>query len=314
MTVVSAMKFNKKNGAIVADEQMAYGTQKSPICVKIHHFGKGDVQVLLGRAGAADFMYDVVMNVEIQVKSSDVRIPDSRHMAHLVSSILRDTKLGYVDGYCKSEFGISRAEMQAGLRTFSDGRQLPISPEERQKYDNAMKSGPISDLTNGIFLALCYDTDGLSLYQCPSMIAQPIPVAEPYRPIGSGMLMADKVLADYIRGLPRSKWEDIDPVDGLTALLDATETASESNVFVSGTPVIRLFNDGKMVKAKEAASRLAGEIVKGTKYHYLDEEFRKSAIGELLLNDGDTEKLEAAMWEKATDKDKLSRLLRGYKL
>ncbi len=144
-----------------------------------------------------------------------------------------------------------------------------------------------------------------------------MPISRPYSSIGSGEDIADEELYSFFERVPREERENINPVKGLCALLNATERASAINIGVGGTPSIRILGKkGKKVEVispPENASRLAIEIVKGTRRNYLSEEFEEEAIKQLLFRGKDFQTIEKEMWAAAKNKDKLSLMLRGYK-
>ena len=58
------MKFNEKEGALVADEQGSSQSRKYDFIEKTHELEFGDNKVLYGGAGSADFIYSVVKIIE----------------------------------------------------------------------------------------------------------------------------------------------------------------------------------------------------------------------------------------------------------
>ena len=131
--------------------------------------------------------------------------------------------------------------------------------------------------------------------------------------MGSGQETANEILTEFYKDLDWDKRAKIDPLEGLSMLLYATDQASQHHIGVGGTPQLRAILGGKVVEPSERNSRLAAEIVRGEKKGYLPPEFSREALDTLVCKSGDFEAVEQEMWNQVKDKRAFGLFLRGYK-
>ncbi len=316
MTVISGMIFNEREGALVADEQASTHERKYDISTKIHELldEKGAI-ALMGGSGASDVLYDVVCRTSDYLQRNKEKIFGGRSIAAAAGEIMSQVKRQYIDGYLKNLFGISEAEFHTGLRSLPDGTKVPIHDSLMRRYHQIIEGhdSGFNPLINNAFIVLTYDGK-IQLFRVSMGLENPIPTERPYDAIGTGADKADDSLSDFFEDTSRDERKNTNKITGLSTLLYATERASVRNVGVGGTPYIKIIDGGKVITPNEANSRLAAEIVRGTKRGHLPQEFEREALEALLYNNGNFETFEKAIWEKATNKEKLSLLLRRYKV
>src|SRR3989338_921187 len=117
--------------------------------------------------------------------------------------------------------------------------------------------------------------------------------------------------------MPRDKRTNISPVEGLAALLHATERASVRNQGVGGTPMVALLQERNVITPPEDSCKHAVELVKGARSGYLRPEFRNEALIALMYQNRDFAIIEPEMWKEAETLGKsreLGLMLRGYKV
>ncbi|MBI1969076.1 hypothetical protein HYS48_00140 [Candidatus Woesearchaeota archaeon] len=317
MTVISVMKFNEKEGAMIADEQATYGGRKAEGAAKIDELSNGGkVAGVMGGSGSADVLRDVSMQTVKAIRENASNTQDGKSLANVLGLVMAQVKRQYIDGYLLAEFGLREADFQSGHRTMPDGARVSLDQSIMQRYQRILDGHDQAAnqfLDNGILL-LTYDSGGVQLYAASMALANAWPISGQYRCIGSGTDMADGELGAFLETLPREKREHIDIIDGITALLSATERASARNIGVGGIPIIRIVREGKLIKPGEDQSKLAAEIVKATKKGYVSKEFQREALEGLIYTAGDVAAFEESMWREAGDnRTKLDRMLRGYR-
>ena len=93
----------------------------------------------------------------------------------------------------------------------------------------------------------------------------------------------------------------------------ATEEACSVNVGVGGTPQIKILRQGEIITPNVYNSKLASEIVLGTRAGYLPGEFQRDALTALLYEGADYRTIDEKMWQHAGEhQDQLRQMLRGY--
>lgn len=322
MTVISAMKFNKKEGAIVADEQSSNtGTlRKQDLATKVHVLESKEQGVLgiMGGSGASDVLYDTYLTVQECLAVNQGKIKSKNELTTVIGKMMSNVKRKYINGYLQNLFGLSETEFLMGYKINPDETKTPIHESWMQRYSRIISGSSEEQLTgflNNVFLILASDAQGVELYYASMALANAYPISRPYEAIGSGSDMADSELYSFFESLPREERDHIPPVKGIAALLTATDKASTRNIGVGGTPFIYIVKDGKILPSPhENNTRLAVEIVRGTRKGYLSPDFELSALNTLVYEGGDFKSVEKEMWKESKNPDQLSLLLRSYKV
>lgn len=337
MTIVSGMLFNAKAGALVTDERGSYGGRQSDLMQKIYHVGDGSASAIIGTAGSASFAADVIKELHDYFKTEQARhghhqsppptdgtidaqhepsLHSGRDIANVTSRAMNKVKRQYINGYLQSQYGLSEIDFIHGRVVTGHGEPLPIDSSIRQRYDRLVdgNDSTISEIFRNHFILLTSDKEGVELWQAWTGAANPFPTPLPYLCTGSGGDAGDAVLRDYLISMPRAERENIDPVEGIAALLRATYLAGETNVGVGGTPHIAIVQaQQKPIIPSERNSRLAMEVVRGTTAGLLSSEFQQGALKSLILNGGEFNDVHRQMQEAAgTNWGALDILLRGY--
>lgn len=329
MTVISAMKFNSTSGAMVADEQSSNlgRWRKYDFAEKIQVLDtQNKVIGIIGGAGAADILYDVTQRVLSELPQYKEEMKSTLHLAEIVNGGMLQVKRKYVDGHLLSLFGLSERDFQTGYVPVRKKDELAgrITEQVMDRYIRAISGNDdsFSALVNNSFLLLACDEERIQLYEINMGLANRIPVAQPYRTIGSGADMADEELSAFFDRIPRDQRENINPVEGISALIYATDRASVRNVGVGGIPFIYILKksvsgspaSSKLIVPTENNSKLAVEVVRAARRDYISKGFEMEALEALMYKGEDFKPIEKEMWAKATNPQELSLLLRGYKV
>jgi len=314
MTVISAMKFNDFEGAMVADEQSSGGGRKYDLAEKIHEFSCPTSKLIVGGSGTADLLYDSILQFTQTFPEKQDKVQNADNFVQFLAHIFTQVTHSHVDGILRSRSGHSWLEFQQGYIITENGKE-PMGERLQAEYEKLKNElwSPESFL-NSSFLALASDVSGIEIYSVSLGSTKPMPVARPYAVIGSGSDMADRELMGFFQPMTREERKNITPVEGIKALLQATYQASTGNIGVGGSPNIYLLNaEGKISNPSENSSILANEIVKGNHKGFLSNEYTSAALDNLLFKGQDFKIAEKSMWDAVKDKTAFGLMLRNYK-
>ncbi len=306
MTVISAMRFNPQEGAIVADEQSSYGGRKLSFAKKLHLVSNGNFAIF-GGTGFADYLFDVSEKVRIYLEKK--QLGTTEEIANLVAKIMDMRKQAIVSGEIESKFGVNSAEYFSGQKMFEGGQSVPIRPElmaeihgYRMQFENEIAK-------NG-FLILGKDNEGVQIYKSGASNTVPTLVARPYDAIGSGNDSSDERLVEYLEKVKRDELENVDPIWGLEALIYGTHRASLRNQGVGGTPVIYIIGNEGPFLVSEERSELADKVVRGYRRDFLDKNVVEGLIRDSIYNsEREVDDIEDEMYEAPSDKREFRKYL-----
>ncbi len=308
MTAINAMKFNESSGGMVADSQSSNELRKYDISDKVGSCASSDGNlILMGGSGVSSILYEAKKVVFDKFNEKEFNTPQFVcELSDLLTAVSRDI----IEKEMKERFGISSREYIAGK--LNDGTPIGshlLSPIG-EVYTGSDRN--IRQMLNNAFLVLGADRNGTSLYYIP-MGNRPMLLPIPYGTAGSGSDESDKVLCSFTRDLPREKKQDIPFVEGMFALITATNRSSEINQGVGGILTIAYFDDGKIVTLGENESLLATEIVKCTDHNLLSRRDALKSLEALLSQEKDCLKIEEKLLFKHPKHHEIMRFLRGYK-
>jgi hypothetical protein len=309
MTVVSAMKFNAEEGAIIADEQSSNGRTYN-FATKVRTCEGEGVSAIYGGSGAADVLYDIDLRLRDVVEKNRAHLTSTRQIASALAQVMGNVKRDLVNAKLQGLLGLTEGEVQTGTRVV-EGKTLPLVPWTTDQYLKIVNSDSNPLINNGM-VVLAKDKR-IEIYSLIMESTSPLPIARPYHTIGSGSDTADNELHDFVARIPREQRENINPLHGLAALLYSTDRAAMRNLGVGGTPLLKIVKGDTTITPGESDTRLAMEIVRAQENRLLTPEFRDDALHSLLYGTGQFEAVDHAMWQNTSDSTQLSKLLRGYK-
>ncbi len=273
MTVINVMKFNSAEGGMVADTQSSTSLRRYDIAEKVHILeNKNGVCLLLAGSGVSDFLYEAATRVKAlkfgpefdpkKTTGANYNCNSVREGADALTEIIIQMKRKSIDTYLQSTFGVDSTAAITG-QTIVDGKQVPIGQHLLSSILTAYtaQTQAAQELFSNGFLLAGRDSKSTSLYSVQTQSA-PILIARPYSSIGSGSDESDKVLLKFIKNLPREKRTNIPFVEGMEALIRATNASIDLNNGVGGVPTIAYFNEKGNTVLGEDSSRLASEIVR----------------------------------------------------
>ncbi len=309
MTVINAMQFDSKSGGMVADSQGSSQLRKYDISEKICYLnGSNGTKILLGGAGGSSTLYETRQRIAAKFPNEG-----SFRMSEVISSladIFNELGRDIIDKEMHGRFGFGAHEYIAGR--LADG--TPIGQHLLAPVGEVYlgRDPEIKEARMNGFLALGKDESGISLY-CLPMGERPFLSPTPYGSIGSGRDESDKVLYGFVKNLPRDGRHSIDIVDGMAALIRATNRSSDINQGVGGIPTVAYFDDKKLVVLGENESLFATELVKVGDSGLVNIDVVKSGLGKLLGNT-DSSLIEEELFTNQPNSIEIMRFLRGYRL
>jgi len=303
MTVINAMRFNKGEYGMVVDSQSSTHLRKYSIADKVKAIStQNGTSALVGGTGSSDLLYETLLALNRAASSKELSVDQ---LAKALSQISIGIKRDKIDSYLKSTFGIEHKQALSG-----EG----INPQLMQNVVEALtgQNRSFQEFFNGSFLLIGKDSEDVALYGVP-FGGPELLSARPYGSIGSGSDESDKVLYGYVNSLKREQQNDIPFLDGMAALIRATNASSDINQGVGGVPTIGYYNSKGITLLREAESKLVTEIVK-IREMIQKPDYELSLSG--LLNDSmplDEAERIAFNKDNPVKYDQIMRCLRGFK-
>lgn len=304
MTVVNAMRFNDREGGMVADSQGSSHLRKYDIIEKVNTITTANgTLALFGGSGVSELLAQIHSDLGQVIAGRELSVQD---ISTLVSDIMTGVKRRYIARHLQTSYGV---DIQQALSGQNIGQHL---------------LGPVTELISGqrkdlqeffsnSYLILGKDKCGLHLYIVSMNTGTPILASIPYASIGSGSDASDHVLAQHLTRLRKDKRPNLTLVDGMTALLRATNTSTDFNPGVGGVPSVAYFKDDKIVTLGEDESRFASELVRLNDAKILTHIDPCEPLDALLRGQTSLQELEETTFHKAPNYHQLMRFLRGYK-
>jgi len=102
MTVISAMKFNSNDGAIVSDEQTTMGSRTDYLSTKLNTIRVEDkgITTIFGGTGASDVLYEVIMDSSVAISRNTENITEGRDMVNIVGKVMTQDYLSFIHKKC----------------------------------------------------------------------------------------------------------------------------------------------------------------------------------------------------------------------
>jgi hypothetical protein len=346
MTSVNAIRFDKYSGAMVCDEQRHWNDERLKIYAadKIRsvvpkriseRYGLYACYANTGTSAIGDELrFTIYRDVEkLYLKkcaeNKDNLPPETflslHELARFTFRIITRMKHKHTDDHLKLKYGFTTAELIAGQYE-RNGKTVSITNADVQKdalkhivpEQGVMRSNAV--FGNGGIIAGFDDTDdGFSIYSYSMKEGLMEKIECGYLALGSGGDSTNFVLPRWFNTAGVSARENgLDPVDGIIAVIDAVNMATEHNLGVDGYYNIILFDalqktvNGSYIEINDHRSRLATEFVRAKRGGFVSEtDCRKRIDG--ILRQGETADWgESLLWSSASDAKGLHRLLRGY--
>lgn len=302
MTVINMLSLGD-SGIAVADEQSSTYTRKYNLSQKLNFLDKA----VYGGSGAGDLIKAVyeLSRKRIEEEKSQRSNVSLQQIFDIVKFIAIDYKNQTKNNFLRANVGIGLDDFLTG--TFM-GKQLDVGAKG---YASNLLQSLDEKTSLDIFLGGMEDKQFMMYFVNTSGIG--IRISRPYASIGSGSEESERVLSNYVSHLSREKRKNIDKIEGLIKIIEATNSSSRLNVGVGGIFSIVHIQDDKTTIPNENQCILASEIVEGLTQGLLEKDFSYQAIARLVFEDSTFESIEEEVKHNAKDWKKLDRILRGYK-
>ncbi|MCD4783058.1 MAG: hypothetical protein K8T10_04410 [Candidatus Eremiobacteraeota bacterium] len=342
MTVVSAMKFNFHQGALVCDEQTTFGDNRyAYLSDKIKPLIPPEVTertgmvAAYGGSGTQSVAAEVVKKTYGEMLQAAEDIKPFSHKSYMFRTIedvarfsmkkLLEVKHHHLNDKLYSNFHFNMDDFNRGYYEL-DGERYDIKQdnviEKATEYITWKDYQPDVDsiFKNRAIVAGFDPTSGFEIYSLSLMDNECFFSGGLYESIGSGADIASISLNDFINtkvlSIRRTK---IDPTEGVVELIRATNACARRNYGVGGYFNIVLI-DGRKSPEKayteimDHSARLASEIVFAGGYELIDHNDMMTLINKLVFKGVPFADVDSEFCKMAKDTKKLSLLLRGYKL
>jgi hypothetical protein len=300
----------KEGGLAVADEQASTGIRKYNISQKLQQFLDG--KMVYGGSGPSDIIREIyeMSKGQIERVAKERGVLSVRNIFEIVNSFTIQYKNQLKNNVLNASLGIGLDDLLTGTllrvgKPLDDGAKN-YGGSILQKFDQETQTeillGGIEDNKFDIYRV---NTQGVSIKS-----------ARPNESIGSGADESEKVLSNYVARLKRNQKDEINLMEGLTKIIEATNASARLNIGVGGTISIAYISGNGIKMPTEDRCRLASEIVEGLTFNLIAPDVSYDLLQRVIFKDEKDETIEAIdeeMKTKTKDWKKLDRLLRGYK-
>jgi len=310
MTAINAMQFGNNSGGMVADSQSSTRLRKYDTSEKVGTLQSANgTRALIGGTGTSFLLYEAQTRLQKQFpKEKEFGL---RELAEGLAGILTEIGRDVIDAEMKGRFGFGANEYIAGrLNNGTPIGQHLLSPAGEVYLG---RDPDIRQTKNNEFLVVGADSAGNGLYLVP-MGERPFLSSFAYGSAGSGQDESDKALHDFVRRLPRADRHTIDKIDGMTALVRATNRSSELNQGVGGIPTVAYFDEAGVSVLDEDRSLLSTEIVKAGDAALLTSADVRRALSKLIFEKEDSRDVEKEVFLDKNNVAEIMRFLRGYRV
>jgi len=346
MTVINAMIFDKHSGAMCCDEQTSIGeVRKMMSSDKIQKIVPSKIrdnvkfEAVYGGTGTTAIGDEIRRGIKIRLSEnfdkSVVRSKESTEsfvsmndLFQIAYEEMMKVKHRHIDDIVSGYFNFSTADyMQGYYKDFKD-EKIEISQKDLKDKIFDLINWKNADEVDSIFLNAAiiagFDSSGefriCKLSMKTEMLLQ---IADSvFETVGSGSDSAQLIFSDYAGNKTLDERRNhIDRVEGMIQLLRATNAAAKYNMGVGGYFNIVLFDSSEDDPAKrlfevfDSKAKLASEVVFAYYNKFIDYNTTYELIDELIFKrQKPFEEMNSRFINASTDKTKMLRFLRGYKM
>lgn len=344
MTSINAIKFNHEQGAMLCDEQRGWNEEDMMIMTadKIKPVTIQEVENTLrfvasyGNTGSSSVGDELKFKIKNSIttrftKQKKLKGGNLKHLmtieelANLAFQMQVEMKHRHIDETLKGRYGFTTKDFLRGSYS-NNGKSYDITQDEiiSQVHKDIAWLGRSGDATpiflNAGIIAGYEPKEGFRIFHLSLIEHLCEPVQEIFLNDGSGRDVSMINMTDYTNNLSiPERAGDIEPVEGLFAIIDAVNAASRFNLGVGGYYNIIIF-DGKAKnpadirkEISDYRAKLAAHLVNAVFMNQIDEKKSKELLEALIFGDENFEVVFEKMMKAARNKKSLSRILRGYK-
>lgn len=343
MTSINAIRFNRHQGAMVGDETistsggLAYHTSDKvqPCVPDLVRDAYGTVAGIattgscsIGETLKREFHDWILASYRAEVDRAGQKPQNFMHLDRMMEGLFDlvvRQKHVWFDQRLRGEFGFDTAEFIAGHYERGGRREEIKDRELARRITDWLSWKNNESEVDGIFLnaglfAGYDDASGFQIYHFDLRDGYWHRVQTCYFAEGSGRHSVDPAMYEFVERLRIDERRgDVDPLEGLVALLSALNIASTHEAGVGGYPTVMLF-DGREPFARrqrefaDDRSWLGTRIARAFASGYLDRGNCFDLIDGLFFREEPFESAYDRFWAAAIEPERLGRLLRGYKV
>jgi len=335
MATVFFMKFNREQGAMVADEMtwhlgFKYGYRPSRYGDSILNLldnefaDKNNFSAVYAGVGFPSLHFEVALRARELFKQGGEYIGDLDRTSEAIEEIYQEVHARLINDKLRFLFGFNRDELNRGKFVFN-GKEYEINQEnvikearKILKFQN--KSEEYKRIFDNEGVVMGYDRDnGIRSYHVDNE-GRGLDFAYPFDAIGPGKEIGTKIFADtnYRMQLDERR-AGFTFSGGLFLLLNCFVESYDFNMRTGGYFQIFMI-DGKREVIKKFTREindhrchLAAEVIRAFRWGFLTREKAQSLIDKLLIDQEEWEPTEAEMFQTSSDPDTLKKYLMGFK-
>ncbi|HPZ09800.1 MAG TPA: hypothetical protein PL110_17005 [Candidatus Eremiobacteraeota bacterium] len=338
MSVVCALKFNNRQGAIISDEEYwLQRRRKIHFCDYLEPILKEEISdelgmaIIYGGVGTPTFSYDVRKRASSALKAryreKKIKAFETvEDVARIVFNVLQDCFKKRIDTKLKSLYGFTRDDLTKGFFELS-GKKYEINQESIKKKAIELatvppKGSPLDNYLDHEGVLLGYDRKtGISCYAFSLQEPVLYLTSGPFEIRGKGKDVGQISMANYMnKKTMNERRSGFDIIEGTIELIKAAHEAAIHNHEVGGYFNI-IYIDGekktyseRVREIRDHEAKIATEVVIGNKYGELDSEITYNLIEKIVLKGAKFEEIEEEMFAHTRDRQILDFILRGYKV
>lgn len=345
MTVVNALIFSKYAGAMCCDEQTTIGDVRKMMSsdkiqkivpTRIREATK--LEAVYGGTGTTAIGDEIRKGIKERL-SKDFDSQRSHKDKHEMFKSIDDIfQMGYeemtkvkhrhINDIMSGYFNFDTKDYLQGFYKDESGERIDIAQKELKEQAFDLINWRNASNVDSIFLNAAiiggFDESG-EFKICKMSIKTEMTLMKAssiFETVGSGSDSAQIIFSDYASNKTLDERRDhIDRVEGMIQLLRATNGAAKYNMGVGGYFNIVLFDgkeddpDKRFVEIFDSRSKLASEIVLAFYHDFINYDVAYELINELIFKKTKSfEDLNTSFVNASSDKSKMGRFLRGYKV
>lgn len=335
MATVFFMKFNREQGALVADEMtwhlsFKYGYRPSRYGDSIlnlldeNFVTRNDFAAVYAGVGFPSLHFEVAREARKMLAENPEAVGDLDRTGEIVENIYQEAHARMINDRLRFNFGFDRDQLNQGKFQFL-GKDYEIKQEavisEARKI---LKYGDKQEAYQRIFdnegALMGYDREnGIRAYHIGNE-GRGLDFAYPFDAIGPGKELGTRIFGDTSSRMQLDERRTgFSCSDGLFLLLNAFVESYDFSVKVGGYSQLfiidakREFFPNVIREYSSHNMHLAGEIVRAYRWGYLPREKAQNMLEQLILHNQDWESIEEQMFGEAANPDELRKYLMGYK-
>lgn len=343
MTSINAIRFNRNSGAMVFDEKRGWNeqgmviqsAQKIKPIVDEHITLHTGLVAGYGNTGSSSIGDELRLTIRQRIRQNWQREVDKtgqkpphfmtvEDVARLTYNIICEMKHKHTNELLQGRYGFTTADFIQGSYKTTKGDTIEI--KERKILEDAEKAitwKGENEIASPVFgnagLIAGYDEkEGFQIFHFSLMEQYCLPVQEAFVVDGSGRDQCQLVLSDFITEKNiRQRRGEIEPKEGLYAIIKAIVISSRINLGVGGYSNIILIDGSKKHAEKmklivDDRARLASEIVKASLGKFITEEKARELLAQLCFENTPWGTINKELFQKSQTPEKLKKYLRGY--